>query len=440
MSAISARVPSELLPELPVRPRTVDPSRPTRSYYSRGQQPSTITPHYASLQSKELLQRRPQTTEGLLGQQPWLVQPQLQPQHLAPPRSAGADRSAGSGRWSTSGADGASWHGEMSNGALFSIAASLSASASFTAAWTANDTIASELGTPQISVPRNVPLRDVFSVIEARERAVAALRGFLASFGYIRGNARPMGMPLDGLRRARAKLAWLLARVRAHTTVAVELIEMWERLQPPPPPLQPPPPAAQPPQKAAPPMTLDYNQPSAASLTELIDSDGDGFITRDELHSFTSATASASASAIGPEAALAAAAAPAATGTDASAAEALSASSVAQPRFYWLGWNYLLKRATDLGFLPLPVEEDPLLLLWWRYNAPHVARPAALRLPPFTLTRPDLFLPPGLEPQFTFTLSAEPQSASPPKAERRLERAACSHSAALAATAAAHGG
>ena len=457
--SVSARVPSELpeLPELPVRPRTVDPSRPTRSYYSRGQQPSTTTPHYASLQSKERLQRRPQTTEGSLGQQPWLVQPQLQPQHLAPPGSAVADRSAGSGRWSTSGADGASWHSEMSNGALFSIAASLSASASFTAAWTANDTIASELGTPQISVPRNVPLRDVFSVIEARERAVAALRGFLASFGYIRGNARPMGMPLDGLRRARAKLAWLLARVRAHTTVAVELIEIWERLQPPSPPLQPPPPpAAQPrqpppPQKAAPPMALDYNQPSATSLTELIDGDGDGFITRDELHSFTSelhsfsATATASASAIGPEAALAAAAAPAATGADASAAEALSASSVAQPRFYWLGWNYLLKMATDLSFLPLPVEEDPLLLLWWRYNAPHVARPAALRMPPFTLTRPDLFQPPGLEPQFTFTLPAEPQftftlpaepqSASPPKAER----AARSHSATLAATAAAQG-
>ena len=447
--SVSARVPSELpeLPELPVRPRTVDPSRPTRSYYSRGQQPSTITPHYASLQSKERLQRRPQTTEGSLGQQPWLVQPQLQPQHLAPPRSACADRSAGSGRWSTSGADGASWHSVMSNGALFSIAASLSASASFTAAWTANDTIASELGTPQISVPRNVPLRDVFSVIEARERAVAALRGFLASFGYIRGNARPMGMPLDGLRRARAKLAWLLARVRAHTTVAVELIEMWERLQPPPPPLQPPPPAAQPrqpppPQKAAPPMALDYNQPSATSLTELIDNDGDGFITTDELHSFTSelhsftsATASASASAIGPEAALAAAATPAATGADSSAAEALSASSVAQPRFYWLGWNYLLKMATDLSFLPLPVEEDPLLLLWWRYNAPHVARPAALRMPPFTLTRPDLFQPPGLEPHFTCTLPTEPQSASPPKAER----AARSHSAALAATAAAQG-
>ena len=180
MSAISARVPSELLPELPVRPRTVDPSRPTRSYYSRGQQPSTITPHYASLQSKELLQRRPQTTEGLLGQQPWLVQPQLQPQHLAPPRSAGADRSAGSGRWSTSGADGASWHGEMSNGALFSIAASLSASASFTAAWTANDTIASELGTPQISVPRNVPPKALISVM---------LRGlFMESCGRPKSN------------------------------------------------------------------------------------------------------------------------------------------------------------------------------------------------------------------------------------------------------------
>ena len=220
----------QVLPEL--RPRTVDPSRPHTVHggarpthgrhgsQQRGglyQRAAPTTPTIASLmpdeppgpplRSEQLL-RRPHTTEGA-GQRADHQSRSFAVEHALQVSVAQQQQGpAARPWWSASGGGGASFHGEMGHGALYSIAASSSFTASFVAAWEADDTIATELGlpqvscarlpsapfgallialgrvpAPQISVPRHVPLADVFSVIEARERAVAALRGFLASQG-----------------------------------------------------------------------------------------------------------------------------------------------------------------------------------------------------------------------------------------------------------------
>ena len=67
--------------------------------------------------------------------------------------------------------------------------------------------------------------RQIFEVIEARERTVQSIKCFLSSMGYIRG--AHYALPVEGLRRGRAKLARLLGRLRMYSTSVVELIVLW---------------------------------------------------------------------------------------------------------------------------------------------------------------------------------------------------------------------
>ena len=84
---------------------------------------------------------------------------------------------------------------------------------------------AMENATPLVALPVLHDFRDVLKVIDARERTLQNIKTFLASMMYIRGNAR--SLPLNVLRRGRAKLARLLARLRVHSTSVVELIQLW---------------------------------------------------------------------------------------------------------------------------------------------------------------------------------------------------------------------
>jgi hypothetical protein len=144
---------------------------------------------------------------------------------------------------------------------------------------------------------------------------------------YIRGSSRALGA--EGLRRLRSKLARLIGRLRVHTTVVVELIQMWRRRND----------ASKPTEEA------DASvKPSAAGAPEQ----------------------------------------PAAPGPPPPARVALSREADGEV-FYWLGWNYLLKMGTDLAHLPIPSYTDPLLLNWWHYEAPDVERDEALKAAPYSL-------------------------------------------------------
>ena len=97
-----------------------------------------------------------------------------------------------------------------------------------------SDAIMAELELPIQPVPRlsGSEYTVVYTVIEAREREVQLLFSFLSSSQYLRGTVadfRPM--PQEALRLARGKLARILARLRGHTTVAVELIRRWQDSQ-----------------------------------------------------------------------------------------------------------------------------------------------------------------------------------------------------------------
>jgi hypothetical protein len=92
---------------------------------------------------------------------------------------------------------------------------------------TSDDVFSLEMAAPLVSVPYLTDFRDVLKVIDARERVLQNIRTFLASMGFIRGSAR--SLPLPVLRRGRAKLAWLLARLRVHSTTVVELIQLWRK-------------------------------------------------------------------------------------------------------------------------------------------------------------------------------------------------------------------
>ena len=297
-----------------------------------------------------------------------------------------------------------------------------------------------ELSLPLVSIPRLAGYSEIFAVIEARERSVQSLRGFLASMGYIRGNAR--ALPADGLRRSRSKLARMLARIRAHTTVAVEMITEWQREQvagasddesQPPTSLAP---ATDPPEDSGASKAVN----GADAAVEAADANADGVkaaganadgvkaagvkvtdaadgvkaagvkVTGVKVTDAADGVKAAGVKVTGVKVTDAAdgvkAAGVKAAGAKAASVKAAESAAVrvsghvirlelarlqSAPTFYWLGWNYLLKMATDLAFLPIPIENDPLLLVWWRYNAPDVVRDMSLRMPPFTITRPELF-------------------------------------------------
>ena len=259
-----------------------------------------------------------------------------------------------------------------------------------------------ELSLPLVSIPRLAGYSEIFAVIEARERSVQSLRGFLASMGYIRGNAR--ALPADGLRRSRSKLARMLARIRAHTTVAVEMITEWQREQvagasddesQPPTSLAP---ATDPPEDSGASKAVN----GADAAVEAADANADGVKAAGanadgvkaagvKVTDAADGVKAAGVKAAGAKAASVKAAESAAVRVSGHVIRLELARLQSAPTFYWLGWNYLLKMATDLAFLPIPIENDPLLLVWWRYNAPDVVRDMSLRMPPFTITRPELF-------------------------------------------------
>ena len=263
-----------------------------------------------------------------------------------------------------------------------------------------------ELSLPLVSIPRLAGYSEIFAVIEARERSVQSLRGFLASMGYIRGNAR--ALPADGLRRSRSKLARMLARIRAHTTVAVEMITEWQREQvagasddesQPPTSLAP---ATDPPEdsgasKAVNGADAAVEAADAADSVKAAGANADGVkaagvkVTGVKVTDAADGVKAAGVKAAGAKAASVKAAESAAVRVSGHVIRLELARLQSAPTFYWLGWNYLLKMATDLAFLPIPIENDPLLLVWWRYNAPDVVRDMSLRMPPFTITRPELF-------------------------------------------------
>ena len=84
---------------------------------------------------------------------------------------------------------------------------------------------AHELSLPIVEIPLLHDYRDLTIVIDARERCLQNLRSFLASLPFVRGSSRKM-CP-EALRSSRAKLARMLARLRAHSTNVVELIQRW---------------------------------------------------------------------------------------------------------------------------------------------------------------------------------------------------------------------
>lgn len=173
--------------------------------------------------------------------------------------------------------------------------------------------LAMEAATENVNMPIASSYHDLFAVIEARERAVQALKSFLASMGcdsrleqkslagrgstdvsdccrhrFIRGKAR--ALTHDGLRRARSKLARLIARLRVVTTIVTELIVLWRNRS----------------------MALQ----GPTTTADVADAAGN------------------------PN-------------------EAGSFSRPPEP-FMWLGWNYLLKMRSDLAFLPIPIMTDPV--------------------------------------------------------------------------------
>ena len=277
-----------------------------------------------------------------------------------------------------------------------------------------------ELALPQIVVPTFDRYSDVFGEIEARERAINSLRTFLSSIGYIRGNHRILGD--DGLRRARSKLARILARLRMHTTTCAELISLWRRRQ------------------------LDARSLAAAEAAASVKRRVEHRISqgkpvtdaeRQLLSKLTRAaevaaeaavaagaprgTASASAPAPAP------APAPTVDGDSSLASAAAAAPAAASPVatgaqgevFYWLGHNYMHKMAMDLAWLPVPTFTDPLLLNWWHYEAPDLEREEALCQPPYALTRHDLF-PPGSQQYATSGASGASGSAGKPPPKLNL--------------------
>ncbi|KAL1530867.1 hypothetical protein AB1Y20_001761 [Prymnesium parvum] len=185
-----------------------------------------------------------------------------------------------------------------------------------------------ELLAPAILVPLLTSYADLYAVIDARERAVQAMKGFIASLRYIRGNARRL--PTEQLRHSRAKLARLLGRLRAHSTNVVELLLLWRRRR------------------------------------EEKEEEGEGGEPQEEpqegAKSDTPPTYSRESTLLGMR-----------TSRPVAPAEP----------FFWMGWNYLLKMSQDMRFAPLPVGSDPLLLYWFHYESPrHEAREVALRTPP----------------------------------------------------------
>ena len=222
-----------------------------------------------------------------------------------------------------------------------------------------SEVLARELLAPKVIVPHLTNYRDIFAVIDARERSIQAIKGFAASLSYIRGNAR--APPPEQLRRLRAKLARLLARLRTHTTNTVELICAWRIRN------------------------------SAIAIAE-----------QDAAAQDDSCAPSHSADAVCGSALASGAAAQPGPGGEFDLVERVDVLDngvemiegaagiwsrsglsrgglplglnvhrtppAAEP-FYWLGWNYLVKITLDLGFAPMPVGSDPLLVNWFHYTS-----------------------------------------------------------------------
>lgn len=224
----------------------------------------------------------------------------------------------------------------------------------------------------KVAVPVLSDFRDVLKVIDARERSLQNIKTFLASMCFIRGNSR--SLPTGVLRRGRAKLARLLARHRAHSTLVVELIVKWRQRN------AEPLAAVQPADELTAagsltgvvlenPLTARGTQARALPTRARASShalpcpfshprprtlrhpQGSPVLNRAMTSTMASAIATAAERAPPPAPPLRQFVAPA----------------TAEP-FLWMGLNYLVKMAHDMKYSPLPIGSDPLLLSWFHYD------------------------------------------------------------------------
>ena len=143
----------------------------------------------------------------------------------------------------------------------------------------------------------------------------------LAVRSYIRGNARTL--PVDALRRARAKLARLLARLRAHTALVIELIQQWRSS-----------------------LGVSSYEPTEwrghESAREVPRERGGALGERSKMLRERGGASG-----------------------ERSEAQVVRPNEAGQSRetFLWMGRDYLRKIATDLVHLPIPAYSDPLLLV-----------------------------------------------------------------------------
>ena len=216
---------------------------------------------------------------------------------------------------------------------------------------TSDDVFALEMAAPLVSVPYLTDFRDVLKVIDARERVLQNIRTFLASMGFIRGSAR--SLPLPVLRRGRAKLAWLLARLRVHSTTVVELIQLWRRR-----------------------MGAPLPPPSPRLLTSRQSVSAGSSVDSPAVAKSKQLTKAEEAAAVEHGAPPPKPRAP---------KKGMGRPPSAQEPFMWMGCNYLLKMRTDLRYAPLPTLSTPLLIAWFHYeptNMEKVTRDVSLRRPP----------------------------------------------------------
>ena len=254
-----------------------------------------------------------------------------------------------------------------------------------------------------VIVPHLDSYRDVLKVLDARERSLQTIKTYLASMCFIRGSiasnalvgsARDPRMAV--LRRGRAKLARLLARYRAHTTLVVELIQKWRQRY-------------GIPLGGAP--AEEEEAPATALVSNIMfktDAPKPPPLQVERSGSFGAAgqPQSPTTKILGPSrspqkrhrqqerknfqrkpatvsSAMASAMAVAATSDSVPTAPRLVPKTevTATEPFMWMGVNYLIKITQDMKYAPLPIESDPLLMSWFHYDQDEPTRREAFFKP-----------------------------------------------------------
>ena len=203
--------------------------------------------------------------------------------------------------------------------------------------------------------PDLVDYRDVLKVIDARERSLQNIKTFLASMCFIRGNAR--SLPAGVLRRGRAKLARLLARHRAHSTIVVELIVKWRERHG---------------------LALGGVGGGVRSGSPLVAGSDDGASQAGSHEQMVDSQNQASYYLPAPpngqprkavSATMASAMAIAVKhGPPPAPKQKVIVEADAGEPFLWMGVNYLFKMRQDMKYAPLPTSSDPLLVSWFHFD------------------------------------------------------------------------